>query len=56
MRGTIDHLDLTVRDPAKSRSFYEVVLGYRATLVSDSVKVVSTSIYQPKMVGDVPSV
>jgi catechol 2,3-dioxygenase-like lactoylglutathione lyase family enzyme len=28
MRGMIDHLDLTVRDPAKSRSFYEVVLGY----------------------------
>ena len=28
MRGMIDHLDLTVRDPAESRSFYEVVLGY----------------------------
>ena len=28
MRGMIDHLDLTVRDPAKSRGFYEAVLGY----------------------------
>src|SRR5262249_25912067 len=28
MRGMIDHLDLTVRDPAKSREFYEPVLGY----------------------------
>jgi catechol 2,3-dioxygenase-like lactoylglutathione lyase family enzyme len=24
----IDHLDVTVRDPAKSRPFYEAVLGY----------------------------
>src|SRR5262245_48847754 len=28
MRGMIDHLDLTVRDPEKSRAFYEAVLGF----------------------------
>lgn len=28
MRGMIDHLDLTVRDPGKSRGFYEAVLGF----------------------------
>ena len=28
MRGTIDHLDLTVRDPAASRAFYAAVLGF----------------------------
>jgi glyoxylase I family protein len=28
MRGMIDHLDLSVRDPGKSRAFYEAVLGY----------------------------
>ncbi len=28
MRGTIHHLDLTVRDPQASRSFYAAVLGF----------------------------
>jgi catechol 2,3-dioxygenase-like lactoylglutathione lyase family enzyme len=28
MRGMIDHLDLTVRDPEKSRTFYQAVLGF----------------------------
>ena len=28
MRGTIHHLDLTVRDPWASRSFYAAVLGF----------------------------
>jgi len=28
MRGTIDHLDLTVRDPWSSRAFYEAVFGF----------------------------
>jgi catechol 2,3-dioxygenase-like lactoylglutathione lyase family enzyme len=28
MRGTIHHLDLTVRDPWASRPFYEAVLGF----------------------------
>jgi glyoxylase I family protein len=28
MRGTIDHLDLTVKDPWASRPFYEAVLGH----------------------------
>ena len=28
MRGMIDHLDLTVRDPIASREFYEPVLGF----------------------------
>ncbi|WP_421725121.1 VOC family protein [Bauldia sp.] len=28
MRGTIDHLDLTVRDPWASRPFYDAVLGF----------------------------
>jgi glyoxylase I family protein len=28
VRGTVDHLDLTVRDPLKSRQFYEAVLGF----------------------------
>jgi catechol 2,3-dioxygenase-like lactoylglutathione lyase family enzyme len=27
-RGAIDHLDLSVRDPAASAPFYEAVLGY----------------------------
>ena len=28
MRGTIHHLDLTVRDPWASRAFYDAVLGF----------------------------
>ena len=28
MRGSIDHLDLTVREPSASRAFYEAVLGF----------------------------
>jgi glyoxylase I family protein len=28
MRGAIDHLDLTVKDPWASRPFYEAVLGH----------------------------
>ncbi len=28
MRGTIHHLDLTVRDPLASRAFYDAVLGF----------------------------
>ncbi|MFZ5780658.1 MAG: VOC family protein [Pseudomonadota bacterium] len=28
MRGTIDHLDLTVRDPWSSRAFYDAVFGF----------------------------
>jgi catechol 2,3-dioxygenase-like lactoylglutathione lyase family enzyme len=28
MRGTIHHLDLTVRDPEASHGFYEAVLGF----------------------------
>jgi catechol 2,3-dioxygenase-like lactoylglutathione lyase family enzyme len=28
MRGMIHHLDLTVRDPAASRGFYDAVLGF----------------------------
>ena len=28
MRGTIHHLDLTVRDPWASRPFYDSVLGF----------------------------
>ncbi|MET0273049.1 MAG: VOC family protein [Phenylobacterium sp.] len=28
MRGTIHHLDLTVRDPKASHGFYEAVLGF----------------------------
>jgi len=28
MRGAIHHLDLTVRDPGASRSFYAAVLGF----------------------------
>jgi catechol 2,3-dioxygenase-like lactoylglutathione lyase family enzyme len=28
MRGSIHHLDLTVKDPRSSRSFYETVLGF----------------------------
>lgn len=28
MRGTIHHLDLTVRDPSASQSFYDAVLGF----------------------------
>lgn len=28
MRGTIHHLDLTVRDPRASRGFYAAVLGF----------------------------
>jgi catechol 2,3-dioxygenase-like lactoylglutathione lyase family enzyme len=28
MRGMIDHLDLTVRDPWASRPFYQAVLGH----------------------------
>ncbi|MEP0323639.1 VOC family protein [Bauldia litoralis] len=27
-RGTIDHIDLTVRDPRASRAFYDAVLGF----------------------------
>lgn len=28
MRGLVHHIDLTVRDPARSRAFYEAVLGF----------------------------
>jgi catechol 2,3-dioxygenase-like lactoylglutathione lyase family enzyme len=28
MRGTLHHVDLTVRDPERSRPFYESVLGF----------------------------
>jgi len=28
MRGLINHIDLTVRDPQASRAFYEAVLGF----------------------------
>lgn len=35
MRGTIHHLDLTVRDPAASRAFYDAVLGFLGYRVSD---------------------
>jgi catechol 2,3-dioxygenase-like lactoylglutathione lyase family enzyme len=28
MRGAIDHIDLTVRDPWASRAFYDAVLGF----------------------------
>lgn len=28
MRGMVNHIDLTVLDPARSLSFYEAVLGY----------------------------
>jgi catechol 2,3-dioxygenase-like lactoylglutathione lyase family enzyme len=28
MRGFIHHLDLTVKDPVTSRSFYEAILGF----------------------------
>ena len=28
MRGMINHIDLTVRDPDRSRPFYEAVLGF----------------------------
>ena len=28
MRGAVHHVDLTVRDPAASRPFYEAVLGF----------------------------
>lgn len=28
MRGTIDHLDLTVRDPSASRAFYGALFGF----------------------------
>ena len=38
MRGTVHHLDLTVRDPAASFAFYDAVLsfiGYRSRLRRD---------------------
>lgn len=38
MRGTIHHLDLTVKDPWASRAFYDAVLGfmgYRCTKEDD---------------------
>ena len=28
MRGTVNHVDLTVLDPERSLSFYEAVLGF----------------------------
>ncbi|NJO32201.1 MAG: bleomycin resistance protein [Rhodospirillales bacterium] len=28
MRGLVDHVDLTVRNPESSRAFYEAVLGF----------------------------
>lgn len=28
MRGAINHIDLTVLEPARSRPFYEAVLGF----------------------------
>lgn len=35
MRGTIHHLDLTVRDPEASREFYEAILGFLGYRLAD---------------------
>jgi catechol 2,3-dioxygenase-like lactoylglutathione lyase family enzyme len=35
MRGTVHHVDLTVRDPAASRAFYEAVLGFMGYVMKD---------------------
>jgi len=36
MRGMINHVDLTVRDPARSRPFYEAVLGFMGYRLADA--------------------
>ena len=35
MRGDIHHLDLTVRDPAVSKPFYQAVLGFMGYTLTD---------------------
>jgi catechol 2,3-dioxygenase-like lactoylglutathione lyase family enzyme len=35
-RGALHHVDLTVRDPEASRSFYEAVLGFMGYVVADA--------------------
>lgn len=35
MRGALHHVDLTVRDPAASRAFYEAVLGFMGYALKD---------------------
>ncbi len=35
MRGHIHHVDLTVRDPAASRAFYQAVLGFMGYVLKD---------------------
>ena len=35
MRGAVHHVDLTVRDPAASRAFYEAVLGFMGYAMKD---------------------
>jgi catechol 2,3-dioxygenase-like lactoylglutathione lyase family enzyme len=34
-RGSVHHVDLTVRDPALSRPFYEAVLGFLGYVLKD---------------------
>jgi glyoxylase I family protein len=36
MRGGVHHIDLTVKDPAASRAFYEAVLGFLGYCLADA--------------------
>lgn len=35
MRGEVHHIDLTVKDPARSRAFYAAVLGFMGYTLKD---------------------
>ncbi len=35
MRGAVHHIDLSVKDPAASRAFYEAVLGFMGYVLKD---------------------
>jgi catechol 2,3-dioxygenase-like lactoylglutathione lyase family enzyme len=35
MRGAVHHVDLSVKDPAASRAFYEAVLGFMGYVMKD---------------------